>query len=126
MKFLILAFFVSISVAVKITPDIIESWEATIAPYVEKCKAESNVNSRHVEKLKFLEFAEEKEFFCYVKCLYKNIEFIDKNGNINIDQIVKLSIDIDIATKCKERAEPEGDECRKAFILLTCIVDYMQ
>ncbi|XP_031329119.1 general odorant-binding protein 83a-like [Photinus pyralis] len=116
----------SISMAHLSISDKVDVWEAAVEPYVEICKTESGVNPLYPERMKFLEFPDEKNFRCYMKCLYENMEVMDDTGVIDIAKFASQLThgNVDLAEECKGQVREETDLCELAYKLLLCTVHF--
>ncbi|XP_031328570.1 general odorant-binding protein 69a-like [Photinus pyralis] len=125
MKSILLALLiVPLISSLKVDPEKIEWWESVIKPHVEKCKVETKVDPNFVDRMKFLEFPDEPNFRCFVKCLYTGIGVIDSEGRVNVEKVAeKLTFNsLEKAESCKRKAEAKRDSCERPYRLLLCIV----
>lgn len=100
--------------------------------HVRKCIVETKCDPSNVQKLKQGDFsASDEKTQCFTLCFFREVGFLDANGNLNENVIFeKLSSNKDkpkvkeIYNKCKD--ETGTSACNKAYNLYKCFRSSIQ
>ncbi|KAK4885906.1 hypothetical protein RN001_002177 [Aquatica leii] len=109
----------------EIDPQVIQSWLSTMDPFKDKCMNETHADPLLVEVImKTGVISTNHEVMCFAKCIFMDVDVMDKDGNVNIDVVVKKGVVVKpgIAEKCINESESEPDLCKKAHDFAMCVV----
>ncbi|KAK4879611.1 hypothetical protein RN001_007757 [Aquatica leii] len=107
-----------------IPPALVTSWNKLLEPHQQKCIEESHVDPDVVKNMfNRNEFPDNRELGCYLKCMFKSLNYYGPNGQLDGDLIVKS---MDNATKvdysCITKFQTETDLCANAYKISPVLV----
>ncbi|KAF5274781.1 hypothetical protein FQR65_LT00364 [Abscondita terminalis] len=109
----------------EIDPEVIKSWLSTMEPYKDKCMKETHADPILVEVImKTGIISTNHDVMCFAKCVFMDIDVMDKDGVINKDVVVEkgVVVKLPLAEKCIESSKDEPDLCKKSHDFAMCVV----
>ncbi|KAF5278889.1 hypothetical protein FQA39_LY18343 [Lamprigera yunnana] len=102
-----------------------EDWDAIFMSYKKQCIEESGVDENDVlEPFEKVMFPDKRNFKCYIKCQYALLNYMDVEGNFNLEKMVNTitALSPEVAKNCIDRASTDVNLCDKAYSFVICAV----
>ncbi|KAB0792014.1 hypothetical protein PPYR_13975 [Photinus pyralis] len=110
----------------KSTEDIFSEWRTRVKEH-QVCFQSSGVLQEEVENyFVHYEMSSRRNFKCYLECIFKDLEFINKDGTINQVNFVEGAekVSNEMFETCNAKVAKETDGCEMIYQFVYCIVHY--
>ncbi|XP_031327773.1 uncharacterized protein LOC116159020 [Photinus pyralis] len=128
MKTLIYFCVCAISLACAASADmeekIFQAYQKEMEPYKEKCQKETGADPLYIEVImKTGVVSKDPKVMCFAKCMFMNVEVMDKDGKFKKEVIVKKGVAItdEMAESCMKSSESEPELCKRSHDFAICI-----
>ncbi|KAF5291226.1 hypothetical protein FQR65_LT11461 [Abscondita terminalis] len=107
-------------------PEFLEEWFFTSEPYITECTCATDADSSLVARwFKYTEFPNDACLKCFIKCITQKLEFLNYDGTLNYDTIVKTVsfLNKSLIVQCEDKTPNTTDLCQLMFDLARCTLD---
>ncbi|KAF5297543.1 hypothetical protein FQR65_LT09974 [Abscondita terminalis] len=131
MKATLLITFVLVGVSHQLNLEkLVNDFEDVVDKEARDCYGEFNLNRAMLdEKLKALEFPNDRNFKCFYHCIITHLNVFDKDGNMVIEKVknyfdVEEEVQKRVFDNCKDIQEEDG--CEKFYQMALCARKYIE
>ncbi|KAK5640225.1 hypothetical protein RI129_011036 [Pyrocoelia pectoralis] len=111
----------------KSTKEIFDHWRRLSEKDHPECIKAWNVSEEDLDRyFRLYEFPDKRNFKCFMDCLYKGFNLINKDGTINRDELVKgfEKVSNEMIEYCNARIVTKTDDCERIHEFADCLVHY--
>ncbi|XP_031338137.1 uncharacterized protein LOC116167040 [Photinus pyralis] len=123
--FVQLSVICALGLSLQLPPDVLELWEANVAPFLDTCTKEMNVDPEIAKNMfRHVHLPDEQTFHCFMYCIFQKQRFLNSDDELDREQMLETiqTLTPDSLQLCIDGAAGVTDVCVKMYNLTRCIV----